>query len=35
MLAIALAGIAANILAVWLIAGAQRRSLNVEGASST
>ena len=31
MLAVALAGIAANVLAAWLIAGAQRRSLNVEG----
>jgi cobalt-zinc-cadmium efflux system protein len=31
MLAIALVGVAANVLAAWLIAGAQRRSLNVEG----
>ncbi len=31
MLAVALAGVAANVLAAWLLAGAQRRSLNVEG----
>ncbi len=31
MLAVALAGIAANLLTAWLLAGAQRRSLNVEG----
>ena len=31
MLAVALAGAAANVLAAWLLAGAQRRSLNVEG----
>jgi len=31
MLAVALVGIAANVLIVWLLAGAERRSLNVEG----
>jgi cobalt-zinc-cadmium efflux system protein len=31
MLAVALAGGAANVLAAWLLAGAERRSLNVEG----
>ena len=32
MLAVALAGIAVNLAATWVLAGAERRSLNVEGA---
>jgi cobalt-zinc-cadmium efflux system protein len=32
MLAVALAGVAVNLLATWTLAGANRRSLNVEGA---
>lgn len=31
MLAVALAGAAANVIVAWLIAGAERRSMNVEG----
>ncbi len=31
VLAVALAGAAVNLLAVWVLAGAERRSLNVEG----
>ena len=32
VLVVALAGIAVNLLATWVLAGAERRSLNVEGA---
>jgi cobalt-zinc-cadmium efflux system protein len=32
VLAVAVAGIAVNLLATWVLAGAERRSLNVEGA---
>ena len=32
VLAVALAGIVVNLLATWVLAGADRRSLNVEGA---
>jgi cobalt-zinc-cadmium efflux system protein len=31
MLAVALAGAAANVLSAWLLAGAERRSMNLEG----
>ena len=32
VLAVALAGVAVNLAATWVLAGAERRSLNVEGA---